>query len=118
MPTQNLEHAFIVEGRPKPKGRPRMTRKGYVYTPQDTLEYEAIIAEAYEQSDGPWFEGPILMRIAYTPDCQTIEIEEMPNATSKLRFDLDNAIKATLDGLNGIAYPDDKQVYHVEATKL
>jgi len=118
MPTQNLEHAFIVEGRPKPKGRPRMTRRGRVYTPQDTLEYEAIIAEAYEQSDGPWFEGPILMRIAYTPDCQTIEIEEMPDATTKLYFDLDNAIKATLDGLNGIAYPDDKQVYHIEATKL
>ena len=31
------------------------------------------------------------MRIAYTPDYQTIEIEEMPDATSKLRFDLDNA---------------------------
>jgi len=42
----------------------------------------------------------------------------MPDATSKLRFDLDNAIKATLDGLNGIAYPDDKLVYHIEATKL
>jgi Holliday junction resolvase RusA-like endonuclease len=35
-----------------------------------------------------------------------------------LYFDLDNAIKATLDGLNGMAYPDDKQVYHIEATKL
>jgi len=118
MPKQNLEHAFIVEGRPKPKGRPRMTRKGRVYTPQDTLEYEAKIAEAYDQSNGPWFEGPILMRIAYTPEYQTIEIEEMPDATTKLYFDLDNAIKATLDGLNGMAYPDDKLVYHIEATKL
>ena len=111
----NLEHAFIVEGRPKPKGRPRMTRRGRVYTPKETLEYEARIGEAY---DGPMFAGPILMRIAYTPEYQTIEIEEMPDATSKLRFDLDNAIKATLDGLNGIAYPDDKLVYHIEATKL
>ena len=101
------EHAFIVEGRPKPKGRPRMTRKGRVYTPKDTLEYEAKIAEAY---DGPMF--------AYTPEYQTIEIEELPDAKSKLRFDLDNAIKATLDGLNGIAYPDDNLVYHIEATKL
>ena len=58
------------------------------------------------------------MRIAYTPEYQTIEIEELPDAKSKLRFDLDNAIKATLDGLNGIAYPDDNLVYHIEATKL
>ena len=110
-----LEHAFIVEGRPKPKGRPRMTRKGRVYTPKDTLESEAKIAEAY---DGPMFEGPILMRIAYTTEYQCIEIEELPNDKSKLRFDLDNAIKATLDGLNGIAYPDDNLVHHIEATKL
>ena len=33
-------------------------------------------------------------------------------------FDVDNAIKATLDGLTGVAYPDDRMVYHVEATKL
>ena len=46
MPKPKLEHAFIVEGRPKPKGRPRMTRRGRVYTPKETLEYEAKIAEA------------------------------------------------------------------------
>jgi len=109
------EHAFTVKGRPKPKGRPRMTRRGRVYTPKDTLEYEAKIAEAY---DGPMFEGPVLMRITYTTEHQCIEIEELSCEKSKLRFDLDNAIKATLDGLNGIAYPDDNQVHHIEATKL
>jgi len=108
-------YGFIVEGRPRPKKRPRMTRRGRVYTPADTIAYEKTVADAY---DGPMFEGPILVRIGYHKDCQTVEIEEMPDATTALRFDIDNAIKATLDGLNGVAYPDDRMVYHVEATKL
>ena len=42
----------------------------------------------------------------------------MPDAKTSLTFDVDNAIKATLDGLTGVAFPDDRMVYHVEATKL
>ena len=34
---------------------------------------------------------------------------------SKTRIDLDNAIKATLDGLQGIAYQDDKQITRIVA---
>ena len=108
-------YGFIVEGRPRPKKRPRMTRRGRVYTPAATLAYEKTVADAY---DGPLFDGPILVRICYHKDCQTVEIEEMPDATTSLTFDVDNAIKATLDGLTGVAYPDDRMVYHVEATKL
>jgi len=113
MSSQN--YAFLVEGRPRPKGRPRMSRKGHVYTPKETMEYQARIAEEY---DGPMFEGPVLLRVIYTTENQAIEIEEMPHAKSKLRFDLDNALKATMDGLSGVAFPDDRQVFHVEATKL
>ena len=109
------EHSFIVEGRPRPKKRPRMTKRGRVYTPAETLAYERRVAAAY---DGPMFETQVLVRIAYHPECQTVEIEEMPDAKTSLTFDIDNAIKATLDGLTGIAYPDDRAVYHVEATKL
>ena len=32
--------------------------------------------------------------------------------------DLDNAIKSILDGLNGVAYYDDKQVVQISATKM
>ena len=40
------EHSFIVEGRPRPKKRPRMTKRGRVYTPAETLAYERRVAEA------------------------------------------------------------------------
>lgn len=109
-------YSFVVEGRPKPKKRPRMTKRGRVYTPKDTLEYEEKIAEAY---DGPFFEKPVRMKIMYSKENQVVEIEPLPETSkTSLTFDIDNAIKATLDGLNGVAYPDDRLVYHVEATKL
>jgi Holliday junction resolvase RusA-like endonuclease len=36
---------------------------------------------------------------------------------SKLRGDLDNYVKSLLDGLNGVAYEDDKQVVNLKAFK-
>jgi hypothetical protein len=36
---------------------------------------------------------------------------------SRLRGDIDNYIKTIMDGLNGVAWDDDKQVFHVVAEK-
>lgn len=36
-------------------------------------------------------------------------------AASKTRIDIDNAIKAALDALNGVAWYDDKQVVKIQA---
>ena len=32
---------FVIEGKPVPKGRPRFTRKGVAYTPDQTKAFEA-----------------------------------------------------------------------------
>ena len=37
---------------------------------------------------------------------------------SKLRGDIDNYAKSILDGLNGVAYTDDKQIVSLELRKL
>jgi cyclopropane fatty-acyl-phospholipid synthase-like methyltransferase len=37
---------------------------------------------------------------------------------SKLRGDIDNYAKSVLDGLNGVAYTDDKQIVSLELRKL
>lgn len=85
-----------------------MTRSGRTYTPQATLEAEALLGEQY---DGPLFEGPIAVSVEYFADRQIItitEIEDWQNE-SRLRGDLDNYLKI-LDGLNKIAWNDDRQI--------
>ena len=116
MPRKKRKHTITVEGPPKPKGRPRLGRRGRVFTPTTTLEAEARIADAW---DGPRFDGPLSMEVVFNPKFTTVTVEMMPDGTepSKLRGDIDNYLKLLMDGLNGIAYEDDKQVVHIEVRK-
>ena len=119
---------FVVPGAPVPKGRPRMTRKGRVFTPAKTRTYERTIALSAQAAKsklagGQLFDGPVMVTI----HCHF----GMPKSWSRKRKeamlyephiqlpDLDNLVKSVLDGLNqtfGI-WDDDKQVAAVTATK-
>lgn len=115
MPKKKLqEHSIIIETRPVPKGRPRLGRRGRVFTPEKTLQAEALVRGAW---DGPTFEGPVWISIMFTTTEIHITVGEMETANSKLRGDVDNYVKTVMDGLNGAAWIDDKQVHHIEATK-
>ena len=105
-----------VDGLPKTKARPRLGRRRRVYTPQATLDAEAIIAEAWVAAGGPCFEGPVHMDVQYDKLGQTITITEVADG-SKMRGDLDNYVKLTGDALNGVAFKDDRQVVAITATK-
>lgn len=115
---------FTVEGQPIGKGRPRFVRAtGHTYTPDKTREYEQRIAEEYTRAGGEIMNGYITVEI--------YAVYKIPTATSKLRKeqmlrglikpvvkpDIDNVIKIVLDGLNKVAYHDDKQVTKVVVTK-
>lgn len=110
---------FRVAGKPRGKGRPRFRNAGrftQVYTPQETLAYEKEIAEEYLRAGGVMLEGPVWVTVmmAYKiPEGVSkkdreamLEMEIVPNC----RPDIDNVLKAILDGLNGVAYHDDTQV--------
>lgn len=99
-----------------PKERPRLGRRGRVFTPQRTLDREAVIAEAYRNADGPVFDGPVRLTVAYTTDGEAVTVETV-DATARLTGDLDNYVKTTSDALNGVAWADDKQVLQIHATK-
>lgn len=109
-------YTFTAMGKPQVKQRPRMTRSGRTYTPKATLEAERIIAEQY---DGPLFEGPLRVEVVYLNDQQHITITELTDwdNISKLRGDLDNYVK-TLDGLNKVAWNDDRQIKEIRAVML
>lgn len=113
---------FIVPGRPKGKGRPRMTRAGHVYTPPATRAYESEVRQAFLKQGGETFGGAPVM----------VEIEAlfpMPVSWSKRdraerdgtfcdhKPDLDNIEKAVLDALNAVSWTDDKAVAVLVAQK-
>ena len=107
---------FVVPGKVQGKARPRFSSKsGTVYTPGRTKSYERQIAEAYEAQNGPCFQGSVAVMIDATlqiPKSWTRakKADAMKGKLTPGKPDIDNILKVVLDGLNGIAYEDDKQV--------
>ena len=124
-----------VMGVPVAKGRPRMARTGHVYTPQKTREYETRIrtATGILMSGRKRTELPCIVHVGV--------FFEPPRSLSKkkraelfetgafhaIKPDLDNIVKAALDGICGenMAILDDKQIIEIcsyktyaEAAKL
>ena len=108
------KHSQFIETKPIPKGRPRMTRRGRVYTPARTLESEDVIRMAYT---GPKYEGNVMLVCTFSKDGISINLQNITQNDSKLRGDLDNYIKLLMDGLNGVAWADDKQVTLIVGSK-
>ena len=91
-----------------------MTRSGRAYTPKQTVEYERAIGSMYT---GPMFEeGLLSVKLRFTAQGTELLIERVEENTAveqpkrKLTGDIDNYAKSLLDGLNGVAYTDDKQI--------
>jgi Holliday junction resolvase RusA-like endonuclease len=107
-----------VEQRPVVKGRPRLGRKGRVFTPERTLIAEAIIADQWRKDNAPYYETPVMLEATFTPTSTEITITPLdPSHASKLRGDTDNYLKLVCDALNGVAYPDDKAVMVIRGEK-
>ena len=115
---------FFVPGKPVGKGRPRFTRNGHTYTPGKTRAYEAAVAWECRKA----MKGKLPSEL---PQNVSVEVMVKPpkswtktktkNALGGLiipgRPDIDNYLKAVLDGCNGVAFLDDSQVVAVYATK-
>jgi Holliday junction resolvase RusA-like endonuclease len=112
-----------VEGEPVAKARPRMTRGGHVYTPHKTIDAENAIRKAWQEEGGREIRGPVSISCWF--------YLETPKSWSKARKalaedgeilpekvpDIDNLLKTVLDALNGLAFPDDKEVCRISAIK-
>ena len=111
------EFSFVVPGRPQPKGRPRMSRKGRVYTPKETIEAEKTYIEALGDN-APVFDGPVAVEMTFCEEATYIIVRSLNEWQTPLRGDLDNYIKLCLDGCQraGII-PNDRLVVQVKASK-
>jgi len=101
-------HSQFIPMKPVTKGRPRMTRRGRVYTPATTLAAESIINQAY---NGPLFTGNLTIVCRFTAlGVHLMLTESQDQSKPKLRGDGDNYAKLVLDAIQGKAFLNDRQV--------
>jgi crossover junction endodeoxyribonuclease RusA len=94
---------FTIFGRPQVKQRPRIGKNKIVYTPTKTVTYEHEVAWRAKRYFKKPLEGPLhVVMLFYFKDKRNLG-------------DLDNFCKALADGMNKIAYHDDKQIRRLEA---
>lgn len=100
------------------KGRPRLGRRRKAYTPDKTVQFEKAIAEAWAEQnpDMAPLEGPLYMRVIINSDTIDIDLAELEEShrPKYITGDVDNYVKSISDGLNAVAYLDDKQIHHME----
>lgn len=116
---------LTILGEPQRKQRPRFNRNtGVAYTPQETLNYENLIKHEYMSKYGKMeFGENDCIEATIVAYFQMPKTDFNKNGLSKsgrekgnkgfrcnTRADADNIAKICLDALNGIAYPDDRQI--------
>jgi Holliday junction resolvase RusA-like endonuclease len=119
--------SFVIQ-QVRGKGRPRfgvVRGRAMAFTDPQTRAYEKVIKAAASNvmAGREPLQGPVWVRVdAFVP---------VPKGTSKVKAaamlagdirptkkpDLDNVLKAILDGINGVIYGDDKQVVAFGSTK-
>jgi len=97
-------YSLTIPGNPIPKARPRIVN-GRAYTPERTAEWEEIVRNtAMLQWTGRPLGGPLSILMHFS-------------RKNRRRCDLDNLVKAVLDGLQGVVFADDWQIVTLAASK-
>lgn len=120
---------FTVYGHPVAKGRPRFSTKGkfpVAYTPEKTKTYETEVGMMARAAMGASevLEGALETFIYVTfpvpPSYSKKRTEACLNNTEKhtKRPDLDNVIKAVIDGMDKIVFNNDSQITSIHSTKV
>lgn len=119
---------FSVPGIPVPKGRPRFSiSNGFVraHTPAITVNYETLVRLSAQRAmlGRPPLSGPVRLSIQIVLPVPTswskekqrkaLAGEVMPTK----KPDMDNVVKALLDGMNSVVFRDDSNVVDLNVSK-
>lgn len=112
---------------PQVKQRPRVTRRGFAYTPGETISAERLVQAMWRGAGCPRLpDEPLVIRLQFgfvRPKSHFNSKGEL-NSTglkSKIpgpRKDWDNLAKLICDALNGKAWKDDSQFVFVSVSKI
>ena len=122
---------YVFDIVPVPQGRPRFARRGkftQTYDPPKSKKFKGELAElAREQlTEHQFYAGnhvPIEVHLRfYIPLLKSFNKTKCDMALNgclrpPTRPDIDNYLKGTLDGLNGIFWEDDGQIVEIQAGK-
>ena len=112
---------FTIHTAPVSKQRPRLGKGGCVYTPSKTKVFENIVALSYENR--PSFDDKyIRIRLKFKFEVpksysKKKRLEAIEGKIRPTKGDIDNYIKAVLDGLNKKAWEDDRHIIGILAEK-
>lgn len=113
--------AVFVPGVPRPQPRPRVYGKHTVSDSPDSRAWKDVVAWTWRASDGDCVaDGPVKMTLdLYLPRPKRLMRKKDPVGPIPCgkRPDIDNYIKAIMDGLQGVAFADDGQVAQLVVSK-
>ncbi|WP_433950803.1 RusA family crossover junction endodeoxyribonuclease [Brevundimonas bullata] len=126
--------AFTVPGDPRGKGRPRATvfrgkdgvpARARMYADSKTVSYENLVKMAASQAlaGRPPFDCPltVIVTVRMTPAASSSAKKRAAMLSGEMAPtklpDLDNVVKAVLDGCNKVAFRDDALVVSLIARK-
>lgn len=104
---------FDIPGDPVPKKRARHGKGGRVYTPKETVNFEqtvALFAQNAIRNSG--------FRPAFGKERIALSVITRPPKDGRKLGDLSNYFKSIEDGLNGVAYKDDKQITNILGARV
>ena len=122
---------YVFDIVPVPQGRPRFARRGkftQTYDPPKSKKFKIELAELARErlTEHPFYSGkhvPIKVHLKfYIPLLKSFNKTKRNMALNGFlrpptRPDIDNYIKGTLDGLNGVFWEDDGQIVEIHAGK-
>lgn len=123
----NIE--FEIKGKVKAKQSVKFGRNGIKYTPRDMVEYANLVKLSFINKYPDWninnfADKPLKAEISvFMPVPQSYSKKKKEQALSNhirpiVKPDCDNIAKNINDALNGIVYPDDKQIVNLTVNKF